>query len=185
MSEDGRLYPSVQSWNLSCITDHAHHAYWRMDFDIGGSDQDQVFSLNRNSSKDDGWGPGWQKYLTEEEEEEEDKKPQNHSQDRVGFVRDYPTGRVSGLFMAPLMANRASFQIATSRFAKITVNYRDEDAGWPFGARGDFEFKSDESVQETNGVFWYVAHLPHRAAEGNQPMRYRMGPLLQVHQENP
>ena len=131
MSEDGRLYPSVQSWNLSCITDHAHHAYWRMDFDIGGSDQDQVFSLNRNSSKDDGWGPGWQKYLTEEEEEEEeeDKKPQNHSQDRVGFVRDYPTGRVSGLFMAPLMANRASFQIATSRFAKITVNYRDEDAG--------------------------------------------------------
>jgi hypothetical protein len=30
-----------------------------------------------------------------------------------------------------------------------------------------------------------VAHLPHKAAEGDRPMRYWMGPLLQVHQETP
>lgn len=178
LSEDGRLYPSVQSWNLSCNTDHEHHAYWRLDFDIGGSDQDQVFVLDRNSVEDNGWGPGWEKYLVEED----DKKPDTNSQDRVWFVRDYPTGQGVWVIPGPFDGESKKF---SDRDVSIRKFYRDEDAGWPFGARGDLEFKSDESVQETNVVFWYVAHLPHKAAEGDRPMRYWMGPLLQVHQETP
>jgi hypothetical protein len=116
LSEDGRLYPSVQSWNLSCNTDHDHHAYWRLDFDIGGSDQDQVFVLDRNSSEDNGWGQDWQKYLTEEY----DKKPGNHSRVASGLCAMIPPVRASGLFPGPLMANRGSFRIATSRFGNFT-----------------------------------------------------------------
>ncbi len=46
--------------------------------------------MDRNSVKDNGWGPGWEKYLVGED----DQKPaSNNSQDRVWFVRDYPTGQ--------------------------------------------------------------------------------------------
>ena len=173
LSEDGRLYPSVQSWNLSCNTDHDHHAYWRLDFDIAGPEEDQVFVWDRTSSEDRGWGPGWNKYLTEADEE----KPAANSQDRIWFVRDYPTGHGVWIIPGPHDGEADNF---SDRDVSIRKYYLDEDKGWQFGARGDLEFLQDESVQETNIVFWYIAHLPHKAAEGDRPMRYWMGPLLQV-----
>lgn len=173
LSEDGRLYPSVQSWNLSCNTDHDHHAYWRLDFDIAGPDHDQVFVWDRSVTEDKGWGPGWRKYLTEVD----DTKPDQNSQERVWFVRDYPTGH--GVWIIPGAHDGQSGKFS-DRDISVRKYYLDEDAGWPFGARGDLDFQGHENIQETNSVFWYIAHLPHKAAEGDRPMRYWMGPLLKI-----
>lgn len=173
LSEDGRLYPSVQSWNLSCNTDHDHHAYWRLDFDIGGPDRDQVFVWDKDVAEDKGWGIGWKKYLTEGD----DKKPAQDSQDRVWFVRDYDTGHGVWIIPGPHDGQSGKF---SDRDISIRQYYPDEDSGWPFGAWGDLDFLGKENIQETNSVFWYIAHLPHKAAEGDRPMRYWMGPLLKI-----
>lgn len=173
LSEDGRLYPSVQSWNLSCNTDHDHHAYWRLDFDIGGPDHDQVFVWDKHVSEDEGWGPGWQKYQIEIDA----KKPAANSQDRVWFVRDYQSGHGVWIVPGPHDGQSGNF---SDRDISVRNFHRDENSGWPFGARGDLDFLEKENVQETNSVFWYIAHLPHRAAEGDRPMRYWMGPLLKI-----
>ena len=173
LSEDGRLYPSVQSWNLSCNTDHDHHAYWRLDFDIGGPDHDQVFVWDQQSVEDAGWGPGWRKYLTEID----DKKPAENSQDRVWFVRDYETDHGVWIIPGPHDGRSGKF---SDRDISVRKFYIDESSEWAFGARGDLDYLGDEDIQETNSVFWYIAHLPHKAAEGDRPMRYWMGPLLKI-----
>ncbi len=36
----------------------------------------------------------------------------------------------------------------------------------------DLDFLGDKNIPETNSVFWYIAHLPHKAVEGDRPMRY-------------
>jgi len=173
ISEDGRLYPSVQSWNLSCNTDHEHHAYWRLDFNIGDPDNDQVFVWDKQVSEDEGWGPGWSKYLSEID----DEKPEANSQNRVWFVRDYQTGHGVWVIPGPHDGESGNF---SDRDISVRKYYLDEDSGWPFGARGDLDFHEKENIQETNSVFWYIAHLPHKAAEGDRPMRYWMGPLLKI-----
>ena len=57
LSQDGEIHPIAHSRGLSCNTNHVHHPYWRLDFDIDGNGLDQVFRYDMNAP-DTGWGPG-------------------------------------------------------------------------------------------------------------------------------
>src|SRR5262249_26178775 len=63
-SDDGQLTARMFSKGLQCRTDHDHHPYWRMDFDINGPLNDQVFVFDNNRGNE-GWGAGWHKYTNE------------------------------------------------------------------------------------------------------------------------
>ena len=175
-SEDGEVRPVLHSRGLSCNTDHHHHAYWRLDFDVNGNGLDQVFVQDRGGL-DQGWGPGWRKYTNERNDV---KSPATQ---RVWFVRDQPTGHgvwiLPGDGYLPLKDDGER-----DAFSDLDVAIRRaspaEDLPWTFGARGQLGYDEDnQGVQEQDVVVWYVAHLPHMAALG--PTKWlTLGPTLKV-----
>ena len=173
LSEDGQIQPSVQSWNVSCHSNHDYHAYWRLDFDIGGPDQDQVFVLDLGSTEDQGWGPGWRKYV----KEVDDIKSSDPTHKRVWFVRDYDSSH--GVWIIPGPADGLPDDFS-DRDISIRSYKTEEEGPWPFGAGGDLNYDDNENIQETNLVFWYIGHLPHKTADGDLPPRNWMGPLLKI-----
>lgn len=176
LSADGEIHPVVQSRGLSCVTNHAHHPYWRLDFDVAGRGLDQVFVRNEGAP-DEGWGPGWHKYTNEVNTF---KQPATN---RVWFVRDYPTGRgvwvIPGYGYEPIKDDGVRDEFS-DRDVSIRRARADEDLPWLFGARGELAFDQDhEGVQEQDILFWYVAHLPHPAALG--PTAWlAVGPVIRV-----
>ncbi len=175
ISRDGEIHPVVHSRGLSCNTDHVHHPYWRFDFDIDGNGQDQVFRYDVGG-KDEGWGAGWHKYTNEVN----DTKVPN----RMWFVRDQPTGH--GVWVLPGQAYSPLTDEALTRdsFSDMDIavrrNKRWEDEPWTFGARGELAYDQDqEGIQEQDIVFWYVGHLPHKAALGSIKW-LTLGPVLRV-----
>ena len=176
LSDDGEIRPVLQSRGLSCNTNHHHHPYWRIDFDIDGNGMDQVF-LHDDGGPDEGWGPGWRKYTNERNDV---KNPSTH---RVWFVRDHPTGHGVWIFPGsgyPPLAGDGE----RDRFADHDIAVRRataaEDGPWIFGARGQLGYDEDnQSVQEQDIVLWYVGHLPHMAALG--PTKgLTLGPILRI-----
>ena len=176
LSEDGEMRPVLHSRGLSCNTDHHHHPYWRLDFDVNGNGLDQVF-VHDQGSPDNGWGPGWRKYTNERNDV---KSPATQ---RVWFVRDQPTGHgvwiLPGDGYLPLKddGERDDFgdhDVAIRRASPT------EDVPWTFGARGNLGYDEDnQGVQEQDVVVWYVAHLPHMAALG--PTKWlTLGPTLKI-----
>jgi hypothetical protein len=176
LSEDGEVRPVVQSRGLSCNTDHVHHPYWRFDFDINGNGMDQVF-VHDDGGPDEGWGPGWKKYRNERND---NKSPATR---RAWLVRDQLTGHgvwvLPGDGYAPLEGDGERDRFADHDVAIRRAN-PDEDIPWLFGARGQLGNDEDnQSVQEQDVVFWYVAHLPHMAALG--PTKWlALGPTLKI-----
>ncbi|GKS57058.1 hypothetical protein YTPLAS18_05850 [Nitrospira sp.] len=178
LSEDGEIHPVVNSRGLSCVTDHIHHPYWRLDFDVAGSGLDQVFVHNEGAA-DEGWGPGWHKYTNEL------NTFKNHASHRVWFVRDHATGHGVWVFPGygyePLKDDGVRDDFS-NRDVSVRRARAEEDVPWSFGARGDLAFDGDhEGIQEQDIVFWYVAHLPHMAVMG--PLKWlAIGPVVRVHQ---
>lgn len=176
LSEDGEIHPVVQSRGLSCVTDHVHHPYWRLDFDVAGSGLDQVFERNEGAP-DQGWGPGWRKYTNEINTF---KQPWTN---RVWYVRDHPTGHGVWVFPGygyePIKGDgeRDDF---SDRDVSVRRARSEEDTPWSFGARGELPLDRDhEGIQEQDIVFWYVAHLPHHAVMG--PLAWlAAGPVIRV-----
>ncbi len=176
LSEDGEMRPLVHSRGLSCHTDHVHHPYWRLDFDIEGNGMDQAFVFD-NGTSDEGWGPGWHKYTTERNDH---KSPDT---DRVWFVRDQQTGHgvwvLPGNGYAPLNGDGVRDGFSELDFA-VRRGKPSEDEPWKFGARGELRYHEDqEDVQEQDLVIWYVAHMPHAAVLGNIPW-LAAGPTIRI-----
>ncbi len=171
LSQDGQLNVSVQSGGLSCHTDHDHHAYWRFDFAVKDKANDQVF-VHDPAAPDSGWGAGWTKY-TQELDTVKDAQG-----DRRWFVRDHTTGH--GVWITPgIHDGEADF--FSDRDASPRLFKAAEDEPWIFGARRELEYNEEEDIQETDIVFWYVAHLPHKLSAGAFPTDAFVGPTLQVH----
>ena len=176
LTSDGEIHPTVHSRGLSCNTDHIHHPYWRLDFDIAGNGLDQVF-VRDDVAPDEGWGRGWRKYRNERND------VKKSTGDRVWFVRDQPSGH--GVWVFPRRSdNPAKDDGVADSFADkdmaVRRDHDSEDLPWTFGARGHLGFDEDnEGVQEQDIVFWYVAHLSHEADEG--PFKWlAIGPTLRV-----
>jgi hypothetical protein len=187
LSNDGRIQPFVQSRGLSCRTTHRHHPYWRLDVTFQPDEKnrkEQVFVYDQDG-EDKGWGAGWRKYTNEVNDEK------NSATKRVWFIRDAETG--DGVWVIPGRTS-ASPPDGADRdgrhdgFAKIDVGVRKhnilEDKPWEFGACGQLGYGDNDSVQEHDVVFWYVAHLPHEAGQG--PAAWlTIGPTLVIHRQPP
>ncbi len=185
LSEDGRIQPVIQSRGLSCRTTHRHHPYWRLDITFNPDEKnrkEQVFVYDQGAD-DYGWGAGWRKYTNEVNDEKNPAKKQ------LWFVRDAETG--DGVWIIPgkdpsAPPDSADRDGVHDGFAKIDVGVRQynilEDKPWEFGACGQLGYGDNDSVQERDVVFWYVAHLPHQAVQG--PAAWlTVGPTLLVHRQ--
>ncbi len=181
LNSAGEIHPTVYSRGLSCNTDHIHHPYWRLDFDIDGNGMDQVF-VHDEGAPNEGWGPGWHKYRNELNAV---KDPEAK---RTWFVRDQPTGRgvwiIPGPGYSTITPNPLQGDGHYDKFADKDVGVRrdraEEDQPWAFAARGHLGYDDDnEGVQEQDIVFWYVGHLPHEAQHGELEW-LGVGPVLRV-----
>ena len=174
-SDDGYLRFKCWSRGLHCNTDHDHHMYWRIDFDINDAGRDQIFVYD-NNRPNIGWGPGWLKYASEL------NTLKNPGTARQWFIRDKFNGHGCWLMPGP----DGSADIFSSKDAAPRLYHgMSEDAPWPFGAGsssgagGHLGYLNSEDIQEKDVVFWYVAHLRHVAAEGENHWAWD-GPLLKV-----
>jgi hypothetical protein len=174
-SDDGYIQFRCWSRGLHCNKDHDHHMYWRIDFDIGDAARDQVFVYD-NNRPNNGWGPGWLKYTTEL------NTLKNPGTSRQWFVRDNNTGHGCWLIPGP---DGTATAFSTKDTAPRLYHGMSEDAPWAFGA-GDYNgvgghlgYLNGEDIQEKDVVVWYVAHLRHIAADGENHWAWD-GPLLKV-----
>ena len=92
LSDDGQIQPHLWSRRYHCQVTHDHHAYWRLDIDVRGFPNDQIFVYDSNRPNE-GWGSGWHKYPTEVND------LKNPSTRRAWFVRDDPSGH--GVWLMP------------------------------------------------------------------------------------
>lgn len=169
LSHDGYILPTVWSKGLQCKTNHNHHPYWRMDFDINGAGGDQIFVYD-NNRPNEGWGNGWHKYTNELNE------VKNTSTNRKWFVRDNSTSHGAWIIPGP--------DGTSDSFSNKDVGARryhgSEDVAWAFGASGHLGYNNGEGVEETDIVFWYVAHMRHLASDGSSQWHW-VGPTVKVH----
>lgn len=170
LSEDGQLNAGVQSGGLSCAADHVHHAYWRFDFTDEDGGAYEVF-VHDQGEADGGWGPGWQPYTAELDAE---KNPETG---RKWFVRDHRSGVGIWIVPGPQDGKKDRF---SDRDVSVRMFKDFEDEPWIFGARHDLGYNDGEAIQQSDIVFWYVAHLAHRAEDGPYPATPQAGPILRV-----
>jgi Copper amine oxidase, enzyme domain len=170
LSQDGWIGAHLFSRGLQCQIDHEHHPYWRMDFDINGFPNDQIFVFD-NNRPNQGWGPGWMKFTNERND------VKNPPTGRVWFVRDNPTGH--GVWVFPDDANGPADTFSTKDIGARLYHYN-EDEPWPFGATGHLGYDNNENIQEQDVVLWSVSHMHHQASQGST-VWHSSGPWMLVH----
>ena len=170
LTEDGWLGAHLFSRGLQCQSNHVHHPYWRIDFDVNGFPSDQVFVFD-NNRPNQGWGPGWKKYTNELND------VKNTATGRVWFVRDNPTAH--GVWVIPGSGDGNADSFSTKDVGARLYRYA-EDEPWPFGATGHLGYDDNEDIQEKDDVLWYVAHMHHAADQGPN-IWHSVGPWMHVH----
>jgi Copper amine oxidase, enzyme domain len=169
LSQDGWIGAHLFSKGLQCAYDHDHHPYWRMDFDVNGFANDQLFVFD-NNRPDQGWGQGWLKYTNELND------VKNGGTARAWFVRDNPT--THGVWLLPGSSDGAVDGFSTKDFGGRRY-HANEDQPWPFGAPGHLGYADNENIEQQDVVAWYVAHLHHVASQG-AGIWHSAGPWMKV-----
>ncbi|MFK7859264.1 MAG: hypothetical protein AB8B64_10595 [Granulosicoccus sp.] len=157
-SENGYFDSRVYSRGLQCLVDHAHHAHWMFDFDLGDPDNDLVVRADGSAPTDEfndlrSESDGWR-------------------------IQDKVTGSVVSLIPANDDGEPDDF----SNVDVAVRAWRSNEIGrWRLGARGEIgdNYLNGESVDGTDLVLWYVSHLPHSANEG-PGIWHASGPRIQV-----
>ena len=162
LSDTGFVCPRIFSKGLHINMDHTHHPYWRLDFDIDGSAHNRVYMQDNR---------GWWFYPKESNGV---KVP---STSQRWFVHSERTGR--GAWITPGGGDGLPDQFSRIDIAVRRYNQAEEQNPWPFGT-GGLGFLNGEDVSDADVVFWYVAHMFHRAAEGSDHW-HGAGPDLLVH----
>ncbi len=163
LSRDGRIAARVWSRGVSCDTDHVHHPYWRIDFDVNGHDRNELWRQD---------GASWVVYTREKED---DKKP-----GRRWLVRNSETGHAVWIIPGQYDGKADWFSrddLAVRRY------HSSEDEPWPFGCYEDLGYDNDENVRDTDIVVWYIAHLFHEAHDeekGSLGEWVHGGPVLEI-----
>ncbi|MEM7259100.1 MAG: hypothetical protein AAF404_17120, partial [Pseudomonadota bacterium] len=131
-SDRGYFDALVFSRGLQCAEDHTHHAHWRLDFDIDGAANDQVF---KNAG-----------FLQSHEF--------NDKRDATGFwsIQDTQTGtRVEIIPGASdgFPDNFSQWDVAVRKF------HREEPDIWLWGPMGEIgeKFLNDENIDKADSVF--------------------------------
>lgn len=161
LSDDGYILPMVFSKGLHAKVDHVHHAYWRLDFDIDGSNDNTVYFHDSR---------GWFFY----------PKETNDTKDVVRnkqwFVKNDVTQRGAWLTPGPtdgLADGWSGIDVAVRLF-----NREEEKHPWPWGVGGIGPGHSANVVRQ-DVVLWYVAHLGHKSSGGPHEW-HSAGPTIQV-----
>ena len=154
LSENGDFDAHMFSRGLQCNIYHDHWPYWRLDFDLAGRDNDQIWRSTGNGN-----------YAIEEREF---TAAATAAVDHGWEVRDSVTGdRVTidfddGTFTLPGVV------IPETQYAQNVVygrQYRSSEAVWSGGARRGTLF-GDNDERMTDVVLWYSGYMPHSADEG-------------------
>jgi Cu2+-containing amine oxidase len=169
---DGRVTPRLFSAGLQCNTDHRHHAYWRFDFDIDGAPRDTVFEYN-TSTPDLGWGPGWHV------KHHEISRVKNAPTQRSWAVMDMTSTRGYHILPGPDDGTADSF----STRDLWLIRYRaGEDKHGNQGSASDDGLAAylvpGETIEESDVVVWYAAHLGHHAEPEHADEYHSCGPTL-------
>ncbi len=159
---DGTIKPrfGFDAVNSSCVCrTHHHHAYWRLDFDIGGAGDDVV--LEHNDPPLPGHPDAWHVLRHEV------RRAKNPGRKRRWRVRSQGSnsgyvitpgahdGEADGYGVGDLWALRyRSNQIDDSAVATSTRAHLDA-------------FVNGESIVGANVVVWYAGHFKHETAHAN------------------
>jgi hypothetical protein len=172
LSNAGDIDARLWSKGLHHDDSHTHHAYFRFDFDINGSSNDQVF-VRANYYGNEGWGNHWHKYTTEDKDfQDPDANPE-----QLYFVRD--NANAHGVWIVPSQYDGYADQFSSGHIFNRTYKSA-EDRSWEFGAWGELEYDNNESIQEKDVVVWYVPHLYHDHSDHGDQWHWA-GPRLKVH----
>lgn len=156
LSPDGILDSHIFSRGLQCNTDHTHYPYWRFDFDVDGPNN----QIQRET------GTGIIPYTTEFDVAA--NAALNHNWRVVN-----PQSGAS----VTLQPGFTSFALPDANTEPAGLNYgfnvvfgrryqAAEDIGWFYGALSDVPYNNGESINNTDLVLWYKAHMAHLASEG-------------------
>ncbi|MBE1495578.1 Cu2+-containing amine oxidase [Amycolatopsis lexingtonensis] len=168
---DGRITPRLYSAGLQCNTDHRHHAYWRLDFDIDGAGTDSVFEYN-TSTPNLGWGPGWHQKTRE-----------------ISRVKNPPTKRSWAIMD---LNSQRGYHVLPDPDDGVADTFSDRDI-WIMRYRGGEDLRGNQGTAQGDGlaayltgepmtsadaVLWYCGHLGHHAEPEHADEYHHCGPTL-------
>ncbi len=151
LSETGVINPFVFSKGLQHNSNHVHHTYWRLDFDLNGFPDDRIFEHND--------GQPMTEYVTERNAVKDTPK------NRIWYVVDSDKTFGKAVWIYPRMPNDGSSDGFSTKDVAGRLYHAGEGEPWPFGATGHLGYDNDESISKKDDVFWYVAHLAHNASD--------------------
>lgn len=156
LSENGVIDAHIFSNGLQCSMFHEHLPFWRFDFDIAGSGNDQIMYLDGDSYQ-----------LATEEFELPASAATNHD----WRVVDFATGDQVAVYFDSGDYGRAGGEVVPEdnyRENKLSVVAFDPDeVNWGTGPRDYNPYVGDRSILRTDLVLWYQGYMPHSPEEGS------------------
>ncbi len=156
LSADGIIDGHIFSKGLQCNIDHIHYPYWRMDFDLAGTENDQLRKFV---------GSDWQTVSTESDDNVTSANSHRWQ------IRDTVTGDSVSIEFGS--AGWSSVDGTVSPIENFENNlifgrrYKSsEDTGWTYGPHSEVPYKDGESIDAEDIVVWYKGYMPHLASEG-------------------
>jgi hypothetical protein len=155
----------------SCVCErHHHHAYWRLDFDIGGAGRDVV--LEHNDPPLPGHDSSWHIL------KHEIRRKRNTAHKRRWRVRNQGTNE--GYILVPGTNDGEADSYGVGDF--WALRYRTgqlDDGAVATDTRAHLDsFVNHESIQGTNVVVWYAAHFSHDVVHDHHGDSHIVGPTL-------
>ena len=155
ISENGVIDGHIFAKGLQCNVTHLHYPYWRMDFDIAGSDNDQVRRFTNS---------GWQTMTTEF------TTGADTATGHQWEVRDTVTGDKVDVEFGTSIWNVPGQVVPETAYSNNNVHVRrfkdSEDTGWTYGARSDVPYDDNQNIDSQDIVLWYDGDMRHTAEEG-------------------
>jgi hypothetical protein len=164
LSETGFVLPRVFSKGLMVNVDHTHHPYWRLDFDIDGTDSNRLWVRDEVAGS-----PQWRFFSKAA------TTLRNPNTNRMWFVRNEKT--LNGAWLIPGPDDGHADEWSRIDAAVQRFHPEQEANPWPFGKGGLQLSPANEDVANADIVVWYIAHLFHRGAEGGDPW-HAAGPTI-------
>ena len=157
LSGSGQIEAHIFAKGLQCQTDHLHYPFWRLDFDLSGTGDDQI---RRHT------GTAWEVYSNEFDAAA--TTANNHQWQ----VRDLGNGMTVDIAFDTNTWNVPGTVIPETMYANNQVYGRlyqsSEAGGWTDGAITSVQGNNGEDINGRDNVFWYRGYLPHLASEGGE-----------------
>ena len=152
-SESGKVDAHMFSKGLQCNLYHEHLPFWLMDFDLMGSEGDEV--LRRRAD-------GTLEPLTSEFDRDATDAA-NHE----WYVRDSATGKTLRIDFDTGTYNQGGTIVPETEYVNNRVygrQYNSDELTWSGGARRTVPHNNGQAISDL--VLWYTGFMPHSAEEG-------------------